>query len=93
MEIKEILELKLDGDFEGMTIKWYLKELLTTLWREGESFSGKRPFGDSSWEYDLYKPLIRAGIVEGTFDEDGYIAEFNDETKANKIIFECIESL
>lgn len=94
METSEILKLKLTGDdFEGVTIKWYLQELLMTLWRDGESFSGKRPFGNSGWEYDLYIPLINAELVKGKLDEYGYVEEFTDEEikKANQIIFDCIE--
>lgn len=92
MKTKDILNLKINNyDFyEALTIKGYLEKLLTTLWCEGESFSGKRPFGNSGWEYDLYKPLIEAGIVRGKFDIDGYIEEI-DNKKADGIIFDCIE--
>ena len=41
-------------DFDNpITIKGYLKELSLTLWKEKECFNGKRPFGNSGWDYDL----------------------------------------
>lgn len=75
MNNKEILNLRIDNeDFDHhLTIKGYLKLLLTTIWEEGEDFSGKRPFGNSGWEYDLYTPLVKAGVLAGILDEDGYI--------------------
>jgi hypothetical protein len=66
--------------------------LLKALWEEGEGFSGKRPLGNSGWEYDLYKPLVKAGIVDGSFDEEGYIDEV-DTAAADKIVLEAIEAL
>lgn len=73
----------------GFTIREYLKELLLELWEEKESFSGKRPFGNSGWEYDLYKPLIKHGIVNGLLDEDDYIEEI-DRNHADRVIKKCI---
>ena len=91
--MNNVLDVKmLRNDIEAETIKDYLKELLLTLWEKGEGFSGKRPFGNSGWEHELYAPLVAAGLVKGKLDEDGYIMSF-DEKKANKLIFEAIESL
>ncbi len=93
MKNSEILKLKI-GDCdagEGLTIADYFKKLLITMWREGESFSGKRPFGNSGWEYDVYKPLIVAGVVEGSLDEYGFV-ETLDEPKAVELIVELIAS-
>lgn len=60
------LELRFDSDAgDNLTIREYLQSLLTTLWEEKESFSGKRPFGNSGWENELYTPLVEAGLVEG----------------------------
>ena len=61
---QEILNLKVDDE---LTIRSYLELLLITLLKEGESFSGKRPFGDSCWEYDLYNPLAKVGLVRGSW--------------------------
>lgn len=85
----EILALKLDNK---ITIREYLYSLLYELWKEGECFSGKRPFGNSGWEYDLYKPLVEAKLVKGKLDEFGFIEEV-DEKKANKIVFDLIRAM
>jgi len=71
------------------TIGNFLIELLARLWVEKEEFSGKRPFGNSSWEYDLYIPLIENGIVIGKLDEFGYVEEIDQEL-ADKIILDII---
>jgi hypothetical protein len=93
----EILALPMQqpNDADAATIRDYLIKLLAGVWREGEGFSGKRPFGNSSWETDLYLPLIKAGHVEAEFDEDGYLDEISDaaEHKANKLIAQAIQSL
>lgn len=70
------LEVRFDSDAgDDLTVRQYLHRLLATLWDEGEGFSGKRPFGNSGWEDDLYKPLIRAGFIPGKLDEDGYVEQ------------------
>lgn len=58
---------------DDITVRDYLRTLLTTLWSEGEGFSGKRPFGNSGWEHDIYKPLIAGGFIPGELDDEGYI--------------------
>jgi hypothetical protein len=88
-----ILEIKMNtNDAKAETVKGYLKALLRELWRKGEGFSGKRPFGNSGWEYDLYEALVAAKAVAGSLDEDGRINEV-DEKAANALIFEAIDSL
>ena len=67
----EILALPMQhNDAEAATIGDYLKALLRELWRRGEGFSGKRPFGNSGWEHELYRALIAGGAVNGTLDAD-----------------------
>lgn len=84
------LELRFDSDAgDGGTIRDYFHALLTTLWQEGEGFSGKRPFGNSGWEWDIYKPLIEAEYVDGKLDPDGYI-EKCDEKQANTVALELM---
>jgi len=86
-----ILDIEMsDNDAGASTIREYLKALLTTLWNEGEGFSGKRPFGNSGWEYDLYKALIKAGVCQGELDEYDCI-EYVDTDNANELIFKAIE--
>lgn len=91
----DILNLPMNpeqNDAGATTIRIYLKKLLSTLWAEGEGFSGKRPFGNSGWDYDLYPPLITAGLIKGTLDRDGGIDTF-DEEAGRKLIAQAIEAL
>lgn len=84
------LEVRFDSDAgDNLTVRDYLRTLLETLWREGEGFSGKRPFGNSCWEYDLYKPLIKAGFINGKLDEDGCIEDYDCE-EAEAYVFDLI---
>jgi hypothetical protein len=93
MDANAILALPMRGNDAGAeTVREYLKALLRELWREGEGFSGKRPFGNSGWECDLYEPLIQAGAIGGAFDDDGNI-EHVDETAARAAIAAAIEAL
>jgi hypothetical protein len=81
-----------DSIHVATTVRGYLVALLAELWRDSGSFTGKRPFGDSSWDHDLYAALIRAGVVEGSFDEDGFIADF-DRRDADLAIAAAITEL
>jgi hypothetical protein len=75
-----------------ISIHDYLIELLKTLWEEQDEFSGKRPFGNSGWDYDLIGCLIANNIIEGKLDEYGYVIE-GDTHKGYALIKEYIESL
>lgn len=94
IDTARILSLEIGGenDFGEPTVRGYLVALLRTLWHEGDGFSGKRPFGNSSWEYDLYAPLIKAGLIRGKLDEDGYIDGVDDKA-GDKLIAAAIETL
>jgi len=93
---EEILNLPLDtraaGDSGATTIRGYLVNLLAAVWRDGECFSGKRPFGNSCWDMDLHVPLIGAGMITGTIDEYGEIEDF-DSYAGDKLIADAIASL
>lgn len=69
---------------DGITVKDYLYQLLNTLWEEGEGFSGKRPFGNSCWEYDLLRPLVVAGFISGTVTPSKYEDDWDDIEILNK---------
>jgi len=75
-----------------ISIREYLGELLSTMWAEGEGFSSKRPFGNSGWEFDLYRALVKCGAVEGSFFEDGGLDEY-DRDAADKIVFGLIDEM
>lgn len=70
---------------KNITVRHYLVELLLTLWVEGEQFSGKRPFGNSGWEYDIYKALVSAGVVCGELDEYGDIVSLDREAACESV--------
>ena len=74
---------------ETLTIRQWLKRLLITLWKEQEGFSGKRPFGNSSWDSDLLAELIRRGIVPGNLDRDGWV----EDGDCDDFVRACIEAL
>ena len=82
-----ILDMKFFDNDAGKetTVRSYFKKLLMTLWREGEEFRGKAPFGNSGWQYYLYAELIKQGIVKGTLDEYGYVEELDKEAADNLI--------
>jgi hypothetical protein len=93
MKPEMILDLPMqENDAKAETIREYLIKLLHTLWNEGEGFSGKRPFGNSGWEYELYIALIKGGAVPGKFDELGDIESF-DPLTANAAISSAINFL
>lgn len=93
MTLSEILELPMQpNDANAETIRGYLKALVAMIWEESEGFSGKRPFGNSGWEWDVYVPLIKAGVVKGTLDADGFI-DTVDDAAAKKLITAAIKVL
>lgn len=92
----KILDLEMvENDIEAKTIRDYLKQLLSVVWEEEESFSGKRPFGNSGWKYEIYHTLAQHKVIEGTIDEDGYIEEVarSERDKADQLIAEAIKTL
>ena len=80
------------NDIGAKTIGEYFEKLLLTLWDEQEDFSGKRPFGNSGWEYDVYASLISAGVVDGSLDEEGYVSNVA-YSAANDIVCEMIKQI
>lgn len=81
-----------ENDANASSVRDYLKMLLRTLWREGEGFSGKRPFGNSGWESEIYAALVISGAVAGKVDSEGYLDEC-DEKAADKLILAAIDAL
>ena len=88
-----VLDLPMQANDAGAaTIRDYLKRLLRDVFTEQECFSGKRPFGNSGWSWDLHKPLVTAGLVSGAIDEDGYLVE-HDQLAAEAMIIAAINDL
>lgn len=90
----DLLELKFYSDDlnEELTIREFMQRLLITLFDEMEGFSGKRPFGNSSWDDDLIKCLVRNHIIIGEIDEDGYLDGYDGKAYDN-VIKQIIKSL
>jgi hypothetical protein len=89
---KKILEIPLKNtDIGDVTIGQYLGKLLLAVWEEGECFDGKRPFGNSGWQYEVYRGLVEKGIVNGSFDEDGDF-EHVDDKAADKVISDLMKT-
>lgn len=96
MTPQQLLGLPLpENDSGADTVRGYLIALLTQVWQEGEGFSGKRPFGNSSWEYDLYDAMARAGIVEADPpDSEGYVSiRYEAKANADELILAAIKAL
>jgi hypothetical protein len=91
---QQLLDLPLppDNDSGASTVRGYLVALLTELWREEEGFSGKRPFGNSGWQYDLYAPMVKAQLVAGAVDEDGCL-DTCDDAAADRLLLAAIAAL
>lgn len=90
---ESVLDLPIEGnDVDATTVRGYLLELLATLWRQGEAFSSKRPFGNGGWEYPVYVALLRAGLVAGRFDEDGDLVEL-DDTAADVLVCRAVRDV
>jgi hypothetical protein len=48
---------------DASTIRDYFITCSAMLWTDGEAFSGKRPFGNSGWERDVYTALADNGYM------------------------------
>jgi hypothetical protein len=89
---EQVLALPLGrNEAEAATVRDYLIKLLAVVWRYGED-AIKRPFGMSGWAHDLYAPLVRTGIIEGSYDEDGYVEDV-DHRAGDKVIADAIAIL
>jgi hypothetical protein len=73
MTDQEILDKKYHfNDAGANSLREYFKNLAYMVWQEEEGFSGKRPFGNSGWQYDVYKCLKEFGIVSEEQMQRGY---------------------
>ena len=81
------------GDLnQDITVRGYLLRLLSDLWRKEESFNGKRPFGNSGWQWEVYGALIEAGYIPGELDEDGCILDV-DEQAGEAFVLSLIDQM
>lgn len=80
------------GPREGAPVGEYLGSLLHMVWEFGEGFDGKRPFGDSGWQWEIYEVLLRAGLIPGTLTADGWAEEF-DRAAGDALITRCVDAM
>ena len=92
-EIEDVLKFVYSGrDLGECSIRYYLVELAKQCWIKEDGFNGKRPFGNSGWQWDIYFALAEGGFVDGQKDEDGNWDNV-DQRKAEEIILACFEKL
>jgi hypothetical protein len=90
---RQILDIPMGQNDSGAdTIRGYLVALVDQVWREGEGFSGKRPFGNSGWEVELYEALIEAGAVPNVRDKWGEVTS-DVEVAAQPLVQRAIDAL
>lgn len=82
-----------ENDARAVSVAGYLTCLLLAVWDDGEGFSGKRPFGNSGWSWDLVAPLSKAGLISAVLDEDGYVESLEDERGFERLIHDAIVRL
>jgi hypothetical protein len=69
-KVLEALEWRINSNAgDGITIREYLHKLLTKAYKEGESFNGKRPFGNSGWHRELWRGFVKGGFIAAKHDE------------------------
>ncbi len=93
---EELLDLEMidRNDAGASTIREYLKSLLLRVWRDEENFSGKRPFGNSGWQYEVYKSILGIAYIPSSFTNvDDYDITYEDTEVMDELILEAIESL
>lgn len=81
-----------DNDADAETVGGYLQALLLRLWRAGEDFNSKRPFGNSGWQFEVYAALVVHGAVNGSITDDGELDEVDDRA-ADDLIAAAITEL
>lgn len=91
-QIDQALGLRFESNIGDVTLRQWLIALLAALWEQGEGFSGKRPFGDSGWDWEPAPALIGAGLISGRVDDHGYVAEV-DMGELHRFVADVIESM
>lgn len=92
MDIPAIMSLPMPHPESGddSTIGENLRDIMRRVWEKEEGFSGKRPWGYSGWQLSFYEVLVKFDVIEGSFDEYGYL-DSCDDADGFEIICECIE--
>lgn len=89
--VEQILACPMDqNDAYADTVGEYLSELLKEVWTQEQGFSGKRPFGNSAWQWEVYEALGKAGIIQVTYNE-WEEPELADHSEVDTLIRQAIE--
>lgn len=90
----DVLHCPMDpgNDARAKTVGEFLGVLLCTLWEENEQFSGKRPLGNSDWQWQVYEAMVKNGLIAGILYE-GHLEDFSyeEEEKADDLILQAIK--
>lgn len=95
-DMNAVLDLPMQSnDADAATVREYLAKLAELMWTDGEAADGKRPFGNSGWEPELYAPLVAGGYVQGTLRIDGAYTYVDDcdEQRADRLITQAIRAM
>lgn len=76
-----------DGD--AATVGEFLGLLLSTLWLQGEGFSGKRPLGNSDWQQQVYMSMVEGGFADRIINRWGD-EDIDDPIAADELILMAI---
>ena len=87
----DTIKVNPDG-YSPTTYRKLFKEILTTLFEEGEMFSGKRAAWNSDWQDRIVHPLIDFGYVKGTKDPETEEYEY-DYADAVQALHELVDFL
>ena len=90
--LPKLLDLYVESKELGrrVSMRQYFVILAKTVWQEEENFSGKRPWGNSSWQYEIYAEMVRAGMVRGRLDDNGYV-DGADIKQADALILAALD--
>lgn len=91
---EDVLRLPMpDNDAGAATVREYLACLVQMVWQEQEGFSGKRPFGNSGWSYELIEALYEAGFLSGEHPPPGCGHTDEQDRLGHRLITEAIAHL
>ena len=98
MRTRDVLNLEFqDPEYpkRTYTVREYFKAQLRALWTEQDTFSGKRPLGNSGWDWVFAVPFAKAGLITVTWEDEsqGWIDNIEDEDEYYRIIQKCIDAL
>ncbi|MFA6024230.1 MAG: hypothetical protein WC777_03375 [Candidatus Gracilibacteria bacterium] len=98
MNHKEILDISVKPNepynAKEVTLREYLRQLAVAPWTNNPEriFDGKRFNGSGSYDFAVFESLIRAGVLNGKLDEDGYVEELDVE-QAKAFVRELISKI